>query len=45
MSSGVLNERFFYLEDSASGENGFRRVAGVGPGSREERVARRCGVD
>ena len=45
MSSRVLNERFFYKEGSASSENGFRWVSGVGAGSREERVTRRCEVD
>ena len=45
MSSRILNERFFYLEGSASGKNGFRWVAGIEAGSREKRVARRCGVD
>ena len=45
MSSRILNERFFYLEGSASGKNGFRWVADVGAGSREKRIAGRCVVD
>ena len=45
MGSRVLNERFFYSEGCASSENEFIWVAGVGTGSREKRVTRRCEVD
>ena len=45
MSSRVVNEMFLYKEGSAFGKNGFRWVAGAGAGSREKRVAGRCGID
>ena len=45
MRCRITNERFFHEEGSASGRNGFGWVAGIGAGSREKRVARRCGVE
>ena len=45
MSGKITNGRFFYQQSGASSKNGFRWVAGVGAGSRENKVARSCGVN